>query len=105
MTTMRPDDALRIDTSTNGTIRIAGDLDAATAPRLRPVLTAALDTGADRLILDVSDLTFCDSTGLAVLIRARNALPAHRQLILHVACDQLRRLLAITQLDTTFTLT
>lgn len=100
-----PKAALQIDKSTDGHIAITGELDAATAPQLRAVLAEAVVAGSDRLVLDVSGLRFCASTGLAVLVCARCGLPTNGQLILHGASDQLRRLLRITHLDTTFTLT
>lgn len=47
--TTRPEDPLRIDTTTTGAIRLAGDPDAATAPYLQAALTERLATGPDRL--------------------------------------------------------
>ncbi len=58
-------------------IRIAayGELDAGTAEPLREALARAIEPGS-LLELDLSGLTFMDSTGLQLLVRARNAAEA-----------------------------
>ncbi|MFI6107394.1 STAS domain-containing protein [Streptomyces sp. NPDC051310] len=48
-----------------------GELDHHTADLLREPLEAALDKGRSRLVVDCSQLAFCDSTGLNVLLGAR----------------------------------
>src|SRR5205807_699327 len=60
-----------IDDGTTLLVMPAGELDIHTAPDL----TAALERCTDEhrvVIVDVSDLTFVDSTGLKVLVSARN---------------------------------
>ncbi|MFI8101382.1 STAS domain-containing protein [Streptomyces sp. NPDC086023] len=52
-------------------LSLAGELDHDTAEPLREALTAALRTGAPRLLVDCAELSFCDSTGLNVLLRGR----------------------------------
>jgi anti-anti-sigma factor len=54
------------------TLRPAGELDIATAPRLEQALMDGRTPG-DRVVLDLADLEFIDSTGLRVLIRAVEA--------------------------------
>lgn len=50
-------------------VRVAGELDLATAPTLRAYLRAATAPSASSvLILDLSGVTFCDSVGLSELI-------------------------------------
>lgn len=97
-------ETLRIDATSDNTIWLAGELDAATVPRLRAALARPLAQRPARLVLDLSDLDFCDSSGLCLLVQTRNALPDSSELILHGATPQLQRLLHITRLDTTFTL-
>jgi anti-anti-sigma factor len=48
--------------------RVCGDLDVATAPRLRDLLSTAVETGCRRLVIDLSEVGFIDSTGLSVLV-------------------------------------
>jgi len=49
----------------------AGELDHHTAELLREPLEAAVEAGCARLVVDCSQLDFCDSTGLNVLLGAR----------------------------------
>jgi anti-sigma B factor antagonist len=63
------DDALTV-------LRVAGELDVATAPLLEEVLSARRPAPDGRVIVDVSDLTFMDAAGLKVLIRAHNRIVA-----------------------------
>lgn len=53
---------------------LTGELDHDTAEPLRDSLTAAVDGGARRLLVDFSGLRFCDSTGLNVLLHSRLSL-------------------------------
>jgi anti-sigma B factor antagonist len=88
---------LRIDKSADGVFHLSGDLDLTGAPRLRTSLQQAIATGAEGLILDVAELTFCDTTGLTVFVTIDQALPA--RLILRHPTYQLRQLLHVTSLD------
>lgn len=49
----------------------AGELDHHTAELLSEPLDDALERGRTRLVIDCSELEFCDSTGLNVLLGAR----------------------------------
>ncbi|MER5974552.1 MULTISPECIES: STAS domain-containing protein [unclassified Streptomyces] len=49
----------------------AGELDHHTAELLREPLEECVDQGRSRLVVDCSQLEFCDSTGLNVLLGAR----------------------------------
>lgn len=49
-------------------IAVHGELDLFTAPELRTRLNDMIDDGTRQLIVDLSDTTFLDSTGLGVLI-------------------------------------
>ncbi|HEY3008364.1 MAG TPA: STAS domain-containing protein [Micromonosporaceae bacterium] len=53
-------------------ISVAGELDMATAPLLQQHLTELLERGQNRLVFDLADVSFCDSTGLSVFVRAKN---------------------------------
>jgi anti-sigma B factor antagonist len=52
----------------------AGELDLATAPALRNRLDAAVDAGAERIVLDLTAVSFIDSVAMAVIIHARTRL-------------------------------
>lgn len=59
------------------TLRVAGELDISTAPQLRLEIDAAMTTPPGDLILDLSEVTFLDSSGLAVLFSAARRLARH----------------------------
>ena len=51
-------------------VTIRGELGIAAVPALREQLLVLLASGADRIVVDLSRVTFCDSSGLAVLVGA-----------------------------------
>jgi anti-sigma B factor antagonist len=51
-------------------VTVTGEVDVATAPKLRDRLDGAIDGGTPLLVVDLSSVTFIDSTGLGVLIGA-----------------------------------
>jgi anti-sigma B factor antagonist len=53
---------------------LAGELDMATAPELAGVLSHLVVKGPHDVTLDFSDLTFIDSSGIAVLVDAQHRL-------------------------------
>jgi len=85
-------------------IALSGELDAASTPSLRDRLHVALrDTGA-YVIIDLSDVTFCDASGLAMLVGARRRTePKGTAVILAAPRPQTARLLEVTGLLGAFT--
>ncbi|WP_433393359.1 STAS domain-containing protein [Micromonospora sp. KLBMP9576] len=57
-------------------LRLAGELDLGTAPELNAVIDRLIDGGERRLLIDLTELTFCDSTGIAVFVRGDNRVAA-----------------------------
>jgi anti-sigma B factor antagonist len=55
------------DDGSNG-LAVIGELDICTAPRLRECLLEVLASNPDRLVLDLGQMVFLDSTGISVLI-------------------------------------
>jgi anti-sigma B factor antagonist len=53
------------------TLRLAGELDMATAGRLEAGVAAALARDESELVVDLTGVHFIDSTGLRALLRAR----------------------------------
>lgn len=52
-------------------VAVSGELDIATAPELEACFTRLAEAGHHRLVLDAALLTFCDASGIRVLIKAR----------------------------------
>ena len=65
-------------------VTVSGELDVATAPLLRDRLTAAIDAGTQRLVIDLSAISFLDSVALAAIVHAKQRLPENGRLALAV---------------------
>jgi anti-sigma B factor antagonist len=82
-------------------ITVSGELDYHTGPQLRAYLDdAPCQSG---LVLDLSGITYCDSTGVSVLVHAyRRTEAAGTMLALAGAAPEVFRLLSLTGLDRFF---
>lgn len=81
------------------TLRLAGEIDMLTAARLTGVVNETLGESPTRIVLDLADVTFCDSQGLGTLVvLSRKASHAQSLLILTNVGDFLLRVLDITGL-------
>jgi anti-sigma B factor antagonist len=77
-----------------------GELDLASAPALQQQLEAAAATGVRRILVDLSDLHFIDSTGLQVLLYADRRLREEgRELLLTPGPRGVQRLFELTRTD------
>lgn len=86
-------------------VTVSGELDLAAASSLEAELDRILGSGATRIVLDLSDLDFIDSTGLSVLVRAQQrAHESDRELGLINPGQQVERLLSLTGLSERLTL-
>ncbi|MFB6999278.1 STAS domain-containing protein [Streptomyces virginiae] len=89
-------------------VRVGGEMDIDRAPMLRDALHAAITRpgGSDEIVVDLSDLSFCDSSGLTALIHAQRTAAEHgRRIILRTPPPQVRRLLEMTGADALFPIT
>ena len=85
--------------SRNAVIRIAltGELDLASAPVLKDLLSQAEGDGSAAIMLDLRGVTFIDSTGLHAFVRARKRAQENgHRLILVGANEQARKLFELT---------
>jgi anti-sigma B factor antagonist len=55
-------------------VRLGGELDLYNAEEVRTALAAAIDGSPHRIVVDMSEVEFVDSTALGVLIEARSKL-------------------------------
>lgn len=77
----------------------AGDIDIATAPLLREQLDALIDSGTRRILVSCQNVSFIDSTGLALLLsRARRVLSLGGLLSVVNTSAQVARFLQIARL-------
>jgi anti-sigma B factor antagonist len=74
-------------------LTIAGELDIATVPVVRERLSAVTDAGARWLVVDLRDVSFMDSTGLAAFIHAKMRLGDEGRLTLVMEPDSYARLI------------
>lgn len=80
-------------------LQLAGELDMNTAPELAAVLDQLAAAGTHHVLLDLSELTFCDSIGLAAFVRGDNrATASGGWLRLTGATGRVHRVLAVTGL-------
>ncbi|WP_067460237.1 STAS domain-containing protein [Actinomadura macra] len=86
-------------------ITLSGELDIASTPSLRERLNAALRNVGPRVVIDLSGVTFCDASGLALLIGARRRTePRGTTIVLAAPGPQMVKLLHITGLSRAFTI-
>jgi anti-sigma B factor antagonist len=84
-------------------VSVRGDVDVATAPMVRGALTEVearrKDVGTPRVVLDLSEVTFMDASGLGVLVgAARSARRTGHTLMLRDPSPRVVRLLEMTRL-------
>jgi anti-sigma B factor antagonist len=86
-------------------VTVSGEIDLYTAPRLQGELTAVLDGGRPvRVVVDMSGVEFCDSTGMNVLLSAMKRAREHGGgLDLAGPRPAVRKILQVTGLDSVFT--
>ena len=85
---------------------VQGEIDLYTVPRLQRELASVLAAGPVRLVVDLSGVDFCDSTGVNVLLAGhRQAREAGGDLELAAPRPAVRKILQVTGLEAVFTVT
>lgn len=84
-------------------VKLAGELDLYNAPQVRDALADACEDAPARVVVDLSEVEFIDSTALGVLIEARTQLDNRRAFLLAAPGLETRRALEISGLDRHFT--
>jgi anti-anti-sigma factor len=79
-------------------ISLAGELDLSTAPELDEVLQEAVEHGG-AVLIDLTELSFMDSTGIHSFLKAADSLRGRGCLILHGEQDRVRRVLDLVGLN------
>ena len=83
-------------------VRLGGELDLYNAQDVRQALFEACSSSPERVVVDLSEVEFMDSTALGVLIEARTKLENGRAFILAAPALESKRALQISGLDRHF---
>jgi anti-sigma B factor antagonist len=85
---------------------VKGELDLSSSAELRRRVETSLKAGRNCVVIDLSDVTHMDSTGIAALIAAHQLTSERRgRLALVTAAEAVRRTLEVRGLDRLFTIT
>ena len=86
-----------------GIVILEGEIDIYSAPQFKEVLLNGIEGGARRVIVDLSDVTFIDSTALGVLVSgAKRVRPRNGNLDIVCTDENIIRIFEITGLDRIF---
>jgi anti-anti-sigma factor len=84
-------------------LNVAGELDVASAGALEVALLEAMRDGGSKVLVDLSECEFIDSSGVRALILGNRALRgdgnAEAELVLAAARDQVSRVLTLVGVD------
>jgi anti-sigma B factor antagonist len=86
------------------TIALSGEMDLATKHRLELAIRRAEETEVGRIVLDMSELSFLDSSSLSVLLRAavRHRQNGNRLRFIPSKHDAVRRVIELTNTSEMF---
>ncbi|MET7853483.1 STAS domain-containing protein [Streptomyces avermitilis] len=91
------------DAATGPILEITGDLDHETSPDLRQAIDRLILARGQLLVLDLAGLQFCDSSGITLLLAARNlAIEAGADTVLAAVPANTARVMGIVGLDQVF---
>jgi anti-anti-sigma factor len=77
-------------------VRAAGDINAATCPKLEETLVGLIEGGTSRLVLDLGDTRYISSAGLRVLLIAAKRLTGNGKFALSRPSAAVRQILDMT---------
>src|SRR3954449_1173310 len=87
-------------------VAVRGEIDLFTAPDLKATLLGAIDAGKSRIVVDLTETAFLDSTALGVLIGAVKRVRGRDGALTIVNTDpNIAKTFEITGLDQIFTIT
>lgn len=83
-----------------GIVEVAGEIDVYSAPRVREAVLDTISEGRYHIVVDLTAVTFLDSTGLGVLVGGLKRVRAHDgSMQLASAQDRVSKVFKITGLD------
>jgi anti-sigma B factor antagonist len=88
---------------TLGVVTLEGEIDIYSSPQFKEILLKGIEEGATRVVIDLSEVTFIDSTALGVLVSgAKRVRPRNGSLDIICVDENIIRILEITGLDRVF---
>lgn len=81
-------------------ITVSGEVDLATSPALDAAIIAAIESDMSALAIDLTDVSFMDSSGLGVIVRGlKRCREADKDLDLVITNERVLKVFGITGLD------
>jgi len=104
---MNGSDNINIEERDDATIvKPEGDVDMGRSPALREAIRQAQGAATSRVVVDLEDVGYMDSSGLATLVEAMKITRSSKKvLILCAMNDRVRAIFEIAKLDQYFTIT
>jgi anti-sigma B factor antagonist len=100
-----PAEFRRVETEGHALLVARGDIDVYTSPDFRAALYGLVDSGDDPVVIDFSEVSFIDSSGLGVLVGAlKRARERDGEIELRGLSSTTRKVLEITGLTSLFTI-
>jgi anti-sigma B factor antagonist len=89
----------RTDDDRGVVLALVGELDVITAPDLALMLGQLADEGCPRVLIELSGLSFVDSAGVSVLVKAKHEADANgRRLVLRSPTEQVHQVFSVVGL-------
>lgn len=84
---------------------VAGEVDVFTAPEFKDAINEAIESGLVDLVIDLSQVSYMDSSGFGILLSAtKRVRPKGGSINLVGSNEAIERMMKITRLDTVFNL-
>jgi len=86
-----------------GFVKLSGEVDVYTSPRVRTAMLSLLDSGCSSLIVDLSEVDYLDSSGLGILVAGLKRAREHSgEVFLVSPKPRIVHVLEVTGLDKVF---
>lgn len=79
-------------------------IDSSVAIRFKDLMRSLTETGPDHVVLDLSAVTFIDSSGLGALVGALKQMPTGKRLELAGLTRDVAKVFMLTRMNTVFTI-
>jgi anti-sigma B factor antagonist len=87
-------------------LHLSGEVDLRTSPQLRGTLLGVIDEKPGRIILDLSGVSYVDSSGVGTIVELKRRAMRHKSKVVLVGLqERVRSVLEITRLDKFFDIT